>query len=396
MSGKKVLIGLTGRLASCVAAFLLKKQGYDVIGISIVTNINENFVDRENYPKCHIDNLEAISDFCSSINIPFFATDIRSQFEYKVVDPFLGNKLAARANATCFNCTKLRIDTLYKKMEELNADFIATGHFCKIHKNISSNISFVHASNHIKDDQSFLLSGVDHKYLDRLILPLGDLCLDDVEKIAKKFNIKVASKHKKYDFCFRNTKSYKIYADKIVPKSLKKEGQILNVDNEFIYGDHSGILNHYISQKDFFINGSQSKDDKVEVVGYDPKTSVLKVGNKKHITYKGLQLVNLEMSSGLDKTRPLTCFFKTKHTKEFKKCELFFKNNYSAILQLAEPLYPTIIGEIIVLFDKDKSNAKVIGHGKIQYRGDFKLVNKAQDFAHKEDGIEPELPIFKF
>ncbi|MAX66277.1 MAG: tRNA 2-thiouridine(34) synthase MnmA, partial [Halobacteriovoraceae bacterium] len=84
--GKTVVVGLTGRLASGVAALLLKKQGMNVIGVSILTNSNDQFKSASDYPFCHIEDVEKVRRFCDQMKIPFYATDAKSQFEAEVLD----------------------------------------------------------------------------------------------------------------------------------------------------------------------------------------------------------------------------------------------------------------------------------------------------------------------
>lgn len=397
-SGKKVIVGLTGRVASSVAAFLLKKQGFQVIGVSIVTNLNENFENESVFPKCHVQDLDKIKEFCNSLKIPFYATDAKSRFEGEVVDPLLANKILGHSNSSCFNCTEMRIKVMYEKMQKLKADYIATGHFCKVHKNIESNDYFVHSNNDAESDQSYLLANIHPKYLKHLILPLGELRKIEVEKIAQKFDLNLASTESLEPFCFKKKESYEFYIKKKVPKSLVKEGLILNLDSENNLGDHDGMINHYITEKssDLF-EGTSGKDVDLEVVGFDYEKAILKVGSSKHLSYKGTQLVRLRLNDSMDKSKPIECFIKNKYSEQMTKCRLFFKNNKTALIEFDQDVYPVIEGEVFVLFDRDTRNAKVIGQGIVSGRGEFSLIDRTSDFKKNSDKKEPEgVKVFKF
>lgn len=391
-SSKKVLVGLTGRVASCVAAFLLKKQGFQVIGLSVVTNINDNFEAKEFYPKCHIQNLDKIKEFCNSLNIPFYATDAKSRFEDEVIDPLLGNKLIGRANSSCFNCTDMRIKIMYDKMLKLKADYIATGHFCKIHKNLDTEEYFVHSNNDSKSDQSYLLANIQPQYLKHLLLPLGELRESEVEKIAQKFNLKTASTPMQQKFCFREKGSYQYYIKKRVPKSLIREGQILNVETENYLGDHSGMINHYITEKELDVmpnNTSRNIETELEIVGYEYEKAVIEVGFPKKLRFEGTQLINLELNNSIDKSKPIECYIKHKYSEKMVKCNLFFKNNHSCFIEFVEPIYPVIEGEVFVIFDRDTRNAKVIGRGIVAKRGKFELIDRTSEFKKSTDKHDP-------
>jgi tRNA-uridine 2-sulfurtransferase len=398
-AGKKVIVGLTGRVASCVAALLLKKQGMHVIGVSIITNSIDSDKSADQFPKCHIEDLESVKKFCDNLKIPFYATDAKSQFDSEVIDPLVSSKLSARANTSCFSCSRMRVKILYEKMKLLNADYIATGHFCKIRQNINSSEYFVHTNNDHKSDQSFLLAGIDEKYLKHLLLPLGELKNSEVETIAHKFNLGAKASKDSQEFCFQTLASYYDLAMARVPKSMIKEGQIQNVDMDVFYGDHEGILNHYITERNIEVKGSNSPDKNIEVVGYDFVAGVINVGSKKNLTFKGFQLVNLKFNRGLDKTKPMQCFLKFKYSSEYISCNLYLKNNNSALIEAQEAIYPIVLGESFVIFDRNIRNAKVVGVGEVGNTGDFKLIDRVIDYRDVVDDDQVgvgQSKIFKF
>lgn len=379
-SGKKVVVGLTGRLDSAVAALLLKKQGMDVVGVAIVTTSNDLYRSVEDMPKCHLLNLDEIKQLCAKLNIPFFAADGKSQFDSEVLDPLIARRLSADANNSCFDCNKMRIKILYEKMKKLNADFFATGHYCKVQKNLNSSQYFIHANNDIESDQSYLLAGIEGKYLKHLILPLGELRKQEVEKIAKRFGIMAAPSRDEVNFCYRTANSYLNIAKGKVPKSLVKEGQIQNAETELYHGDHEGVLNYHLGQRDLDFKGIGPADKDLEVVGYDFVSGLLRIGQRSRLEHSGFQLVNLKLGKGLDRTRPMMCFLKSKNSKEYYKSNLFFKNNNSALIEVEESLYPLIHMESFVIFDRNTRNAKIIGVGSVGNIGDFILLDRAEEF----------------
>jgi tRNA-uridine 2-sulfurtransferase len=397
-SGKKVIIGLTGRLDSAVAAFLLKKQGFHVIGIALVSMNGANQKNQINdLPTCHIEDLTKIQKLCEQIKIPFYASDIKAQFEDQVLDKMLSHQIEARANTTCFNCTKLRIDTLYQKMLQLNADFIATGHYCKVYKNLTSDEYFIHSNNDQASDQSFLLAGLEKQYLERLLLPLGELRKDEVQKISQNFGLQVEPSRSHQHFCFNSRASKEDIIRKKIPKDFLQEGQIVNIENDLVIGDHEGIPFHFISEQNFAVRGTTLLDKNFEIVDYDHKNATIKVGTKKHLTFSGTQVFDLHISTAYDRRKPIQCFLKYKYDNTFIKCDLYFKNNQSAYLEFEKPVYPLIPGEIIALYDSNGRNAKIIVRATIGNRGDFKLIDRAVDYRHKgEEHQDHQVSMFRF
>ena len=398
-SGKKVVIGLTGRIASSVAAILLKKQGMDVIGVSILTNSIENFSEGAILPHCHVQDLDKIKQFCQDINIPFYATDAKSQFEDEIFDEVIAKKIMGEANNSCFNCTRMKSVVLFDKMKMLNADFFATGHFCKIQQNINTQKYFIHSSSDAKSDQSYLFAGLSNDILERLILPLGDLSFEEVKKIGKKFGIDSSKSTKSY-FCFEDKASYYNHGIKRIPSSLIEPGQVLEVENDTFLGDHKGIFEYKITQTDLSFNEGIFIDKKLQIVDYDSKDSVIRVGESTALSHDGFQLVQLELADGIDKGKPLNCFLKSRHNLDGIKCVVFFKNNGTAYIKAAESIYPVIKAENFVLYDKLGRNAKVIGRGEVGYVYEFKLKDRVSGFRpgnHEPGGQEFEYKrFFKF
>jgi tRNA-specific 2-thiouridylase len=388
VSGKKVIVGLTGRMDSAVAAFLLKKQGFQVIGLSMV-NINQGIVSDPQYlPKCHIVDLDRVRSFCESINIPFYATDSKPQFEMEVLDRLITNKLTGKANSSCFNCTRMRIHVLYEKMKQLKADMFSTGHYCKVYKNFSSDEYFIHSNNDPKSDQSYLLAGLEKEYLKHLVLPLGELRKEEVKKIAKNFGLNTDESIEQEGFCFREKEASEKILKTTLPKSLIKEGQFVNIENDTVVGEHDGMIYHYVTEADFPIRGAASLDKGLEIVGYSFQTGSINVGKAKRLTFGGTQVVNLMMSGALDRKKPLSCYIKFKYENKFTKAVLYFKNNKTAYLEFEHDIYPLIEGELMAIYDSNGRNSKIIGLGTVGSRGKFKLVDRVAEYRPKVDEEE--------
>jgi tRNA-specific 2-thiouridylase len=384
-SGKTVIVGLTGRTDSAVAAFLLQKQGFKVIGLSIVSSEESLVYDKKDLPICHISNLESVKEFCERIGIQFYATNAVSRYNSEIVDKLISNKILGKANTSCFNCVRNRFEILYEKMKVLKADFIATGHYAKVHKNHTTEESFIHPNLDVESDQSFLLAGLSHHVLEHLLLPLGELRKIEVNKIAKKFNLNTKESLKQVGFCFRTKESAKKILDTQVPKSLKRPGPIENTLTEVTVGEHESMIYHYITEKDLQLKDSQHVDKNLEIIGYDDKSSTIFLGEKKNLTFKGTQLIDMHFAKHFDISKPLGCFVKFKYSNDFNRVDLYFKNNKSAIIEFHNAIYPLIQGEIIVFYDKNSSSAKIIGWGMIGKRGDFEKIDRTSEFRRSYD-----------
>lgn len=388
MSGKKVLIGLTGRVDSAVAAFLLQKQGFEVIGLSIVSS-DADLVDKKEFlPKCHIHDLEKVKAFCEKINIPFYATNTVSRYNSVVVDKLVSNKILGMANSSCFNCTRDRFNILFEKMETLKADYIASGHYAKVHRNHGTGECFIHPNQDTASDQSFLLAGLGHDVLDKLLLPLGELRKTEVEKIAKKFNLMAEESIKHVGFCFRSKESANKILRTAVPKSLMRGGVVENSQTETSVADHESMIFHYIGEKEPEFKDSNQVFKNLEITNFDFKTSTIYLGSEEDVTFNGTQLSDIHFAKHFDISKPLACFVKFKYSNEFVRVDLYFKNNDSSIVDFHTPVYPLIPGEVLVFYDKNTSNAKIIGWGLVSRRGEFKKINRLEEFETRNDDEE--------
>jgi tRNA-specific 2-thiouridylase len=393
-SSKKVVVALTGRVDSAVAAFLLKKQGYDVMGLAMITGPSGDTAKEK--PKCYIENMDKVQDLCEQMKIPFYVSDIKAEYEYEVIDRLMENKLNALSNSSCFQCTSVRMKILLRKMKALNADFIATGHYCKVHQNFNSNEYHIHSNNNAEVDQSILLAGLDQDILSHLILPLGELRKEEVLKIAKNFGLHKNPSIIQEGFCFKTVDSVKELIKKNVAPSLIKEGNFISMDGEITYGEHDGIVNHFIGQKELSIENGMKLEKTLQIVDYRAKTGDIILGEDKDLLFGGAQLTQLNTSVRLDKRKPIQCYVKFKFSNEHIKAHIFFKNNNSAYIEFNEPISPLLKREQMVIFDSDKRNAKVIGTAMVNSRGEFKSVDRVAVYRKGETDDNEVHTDFKF
>lgn len=392
LAGKTVLVGMTGRTDSSVAAFLLKKQGMKVIGLSIITTDADLASKPEALPKCHIRDLEAVKELCEKMQIPFYATNSKPRFESEVIDRIVSNKLTAMANSSCFYCSQTRMHVLYEKMLALKADFIATGHFAKTRMNISSKEFYIHSAADEDSDQSFLLAGTPNHILEKLLLPLGDLSKKEVKKYAGHFSLPSDPSLEQEGFCFRSKSASKKLLESRLPKSFVRTGPVENLESGHNAGEHEGMIYHYITEKEPKFTSSVQTDKRYEIVGYDYKRAAIFLGMPERLSFEGVQLTRSALSSGVDRSVPLSCFVKFKYSKTFLKAALYFKNNNTMLLEFKEKVYPLIPGEAIVVYDSDTSSAKVLGWGLVGQRGRFEPINRVQLYEESSSGDQESAP----
>lgn len=381
ISGKKVLISMTGRSDSAVAAFLLKKQGFDVIGLALTPS---SVAETNTLPtNCYLDNLEQIKGLCDQIGISFFVSDIHERFEDEVIDPMLSQSLYLKDSPICFNCTQLRIKILYEKMKQLKADAISTGHYCKVQMNLQTGKYYVQANQDPKSDQSHLLSGIPSEYLEKLILPLGDLRKEEVVAMAKKFSFKLNQSgiDKR---CFADKKYRLELAVERLPKKMMHKGQVIHENSEDVVGSYEKQISFSLMDKN--LEGVNRVDKELCVTGFKKKTREILVGPEENLYGDTVVVEKLEFTSLFNRRKSFVSFVRFGERPQLFECIVNNKASRTLVLLFKEKVGPIIQGRNIVFYDKDKGSKRVIGSGIMAAHSDFELVDRVAGF--REDSEE--------
>ncbi len=376
-TGKKVVVGLNGGIASCVTAFLLKKQGFDVIGCSVVMEEENN------------DQLEKIKLFAKSIHIPFYIVNGKSRFQDQVIDPLVSSRICGLKSPFHYKTHTMIIEILFDKMSQLGGDFLATGHFAKIRQGIQTDTFTIHSGVELKRDKSNLLTGLDSSLLLKYLLPLGDLHFEDVEKIAANFNLVETGKLTWTKNSLDSFEQRRKLIVEGVAKSLIKPGNVFNIENESSYGEHDGIAFYEIGQKELtFSNKEVRKEEKLEIVAFNIKEKKILIGKKENLTANGAFLVHLNLMSSITTESVLDCFFRFEGNEVLIKGSLCFKSAEGAVAIFDEDVYPLAFGDRVVFYDKNTRKAKVIGDAILSQRGSFARLDRAKDFRSSNEALD--------
>ena len=266
----KVVVGMSGGVDSAVAAYLLKKQGYEVIGLfmknwdSNINNDKEGITDGV-CPQ-ELDYRDA-KNVCDELCIPLYRVDFIKEYWDDVFKYFLTELEKGRTPNPDIMCNKyIKFDLFKKEAKKLGADKIATGHYArmvdgKLLRGVDSN-----------KDQTYFLSQVSREQLKNVLFPIGDLTKPEVRKIAKENNIPVYNKKDSTGICFIGERHYQEF----IANYLKgKVGDIVNVETKEVIGKHKGLMNYTIGQRrNVGISGNEKRH---YVCGKDSKTNTLYV-----------------------------------------------------------------------------------------------------------------------
>jgi tRNA-specific 2-thiouridylase len=405
---KKIVVGFTGRLDSLVAAYLLKKQGYQVLAVAVnfaplePEMIKEDPEDEESsdieapfYGVNLVPDLTEIKKIAVSIGVNFYAVDASAEYKSLITDRIVAARLAGISFCPQYFAHSLLLSTLYKKSISLEASHIATGHFAKVSSLEGKSPLRVLSSNDLAHDQSDLLALVEKDILAKLLLPLSDMRKNEVEKVAASLKLLLLAPKKTWD----EIQAHPGFADFIarrLPRSMIKDGQLIDFLSERIIGDHSGIHRHYIGQSNIKFDGVGTVDVLSTVATIQYNSGSIVVMKPEDILVERIVLNELIYSAQEDLSKPIALFMKRINSSVKVKGTFHFKNNRCGEFVLSEPLHAMIgRGETVVFLAHEKEGAKLVVCAQVYMAGsDIRhklsiLPEKEDDFLHKDDHDKP-------
>lgn len=269
----KVVIGMSGGVDSSVAAYLLKKEGHEVIGLfmrnwdaTINNDIMGNPTLNNNICPQEQDYNDA-KDVCDKLGIPLYRVDFVKEYWDYVFTYFLDELKKGRTPNPDIMCNKyIKFDLFIKEAKKLGCDAIATGHYARkdgkyLLRGIDSN-----------KDQTYFLSQLNEKQLENVLFPVGDLNKEEVRKIANEIGLSTASKKDSTGICFIGERNFKEFLKNYMPNI---KGDIIDIDTKEKVGEHIGLMYYTIGQRRGLDVGGTL--DKLFVVGKDLNKNILYV-----------------------------------------------------------------------------------------------------------------------
>ncbi len=244
---EKVVVGLSGGVDSSVAAYLLKEQGYDVIGVTMqIWQQEEQAVLEENGGCCGLSAIEDARRVAQVLGIPHYVMNFRKDFKEKVIDYFCEEYLNARTPNPCIACNRyVKWESLLKRCLDIGADYIATGHYARIVQ-LSNGRYTLKRSKTLAKDQTYALYNLTQNQLSKTLMPVGEYSKDEIRAIAQKAGIPVAHKPDSQDICFVED-DYGKFIEEETGVSIEP-GNFVDPEGN-ILGQHKGIIHYTIGQR---------------------------------------------------------------------------------------------------------------------------------------------------
>lgn len=235
---------MSGGVDSSVAAYLLKEQGYDVIGVTMRLGQEET----EAGSCCGLSAAEDAGQVARMLNIPHYVMDFRQDFKRHVTDYFVEEYLAGRTPNPCIACNRyVKWEALLRRSLCLGADYIATGHYARIDRLSGGRLALRQSVTAAKD-QTYALYNLTQEQLSRTLMPVGEYTKEQIREIAGKAGLPVAHKPDSQEICFVPDHDYAGYIDRAAGTRVPGPGNFVTAEGK-ILGRHKGITHYTIGQR---------------------------------------------------------------------------------------------------------------------------------------------------
>lgn len=298
MNKEKVLVAMSGGVDSSVAALLLKEQGYQVLGVTMLLrkNVDESVKDAKRV--------------CSRLGVEHKVLDFSKQFETRVVNNFISEYFKGRTPNPCIECNRyIKFGILLEEAFSSGFDYLATGHYASI-ENHNGDYFLKRPKDRTKD-QTYFLYAIKYKYLEKILFPLGEYLKTEVIEIAKRKNLPLTNKPQSQDICFIPNGDYRNFINRGIADI--EPGPILDLDGNLL-GHHKGVFFYTVGQRGGLGISSAAP---LYVISIHPEKNQIVVGEKKDLGSKSLIVSKLNF---LVKDLAQDVFAKIRYTHKEAGC----------------------------------------------------------------------------
>jgi tRNA-specific 2-thiouridylase len=343
--GRQIAVLMSGGVDSSVAAFLLKEQGWDVLGITMKLPLLGDAGERS---CCGVGGGADAAFVCNELTIAHYFVDVAEAFEEMIIKPFRQSYTSGLTPNPCVDCnTFLKFSLVWDFLEEMfGIAYLATGHYSKIYE--ADGRMYLGKAKDKAKDQSYFLYGIAREKLAKFILPLGELTKGKVRSIAAELNLPVAEKPESMELCFTGERDYR---DVLADSGSAQAGNITDMQGRKI-ATHKGIANYTFGQR----RGVGFAGGKPLYVGrIDAKTNTIALGTKEEVSSRFIKAEKINVLIPEELAVGGRFFGKIRSYGDSHPCKLVDVNEGEMAVEFDQPQFAPCPGQRLVLYNSDNN-----------------------------------------
>lgn len=347
---KKVVIGMSGGVDSSVAAYLLKEQGYDVIGIMMKLAPDDPEYAENEGGCCSLSAANDARRVADILDIPFYVMNFKHSFEENVIKNFVSEYLNGKTPNPCVQCNKkIKFNEFLRKAQGLGADYIATGHYAEVLQD-SNGRYVLKRSEDDKKDQTYMLYNLTQEQLAHTLMPCGKYKKTEIRAIAEKIGLEVFRKKDSQEICFIPDNNHGNFIRKFCGEDKVKIGNFVTKEGKFL-GKHKGIVNYTIGQRKGL---GIALGKPAFVTDINPVNNQVVIGDEEDIFKNELIATDVNLICIDELIEPMEVLGKVRYSAKLSPCTI----------------YPYEDGKIRVVF-RENQRAITKGQSVVLYKDDF-------------------------